>query len=184
MYHICIRVQLFYKVLSTECGYKINNDYELVTYLRDLAYAKQEFDKISSALEQVKQTGYGIVEPRCDEIQLEQPQIVKQGGRFGVKIKAISPSIHMIKANIETEIAPIVGTEQQAEDLIRYINDSQVSENGIWDTNIFGKTVEQLVNDGIAVKTASIGEECQLKLQDTMQKVVNDGNGGMICIII
>ena len=103
--------------------------------------------------------------------------------KYGVKIKAISPSIHMIRANIETEIAPIVGTQEQADDLIRYINQADM-EHGIWDTNIFGKTVEQMVNDGIVSKVASIGEESQLKLQDTMQKIVNDSNGGMVCIII
>jgi stage IV sporulation protein A len=125
-----------------------------------------------------------VVKPNRDEIELMQPEVIRHGNKFGVKIKAVSPSVHMIKANIETEIAPIVGTQQQAEDLIRYIGESAKAENGIWETNIFGKTVEQLVNDGISVKTASIGEECQVKLQDTMQKVVNDSNGGMVCIII
>lgn len=101
-----------------------------------------------------------------------------------MKMKALSPSIHMIRANIETEIAPIVGTEEQAQDLIRYISENGTGEDGIWETNIFGKTVEQLVSDGIAGKIAMIGDESQLKLQETMQKVVNDSNGGMVCIII
>ena len=115
---------------------------------------------------------------------LENPTLIKHGNKFGVKIKAQSPSIHMIKANIETEIAPIVGTQQQAQDLISYISDAETSKEGIWETNIFGKTVEQLVNDGITSKVSMIGEESQIKLQDTMQKIVNDSNGGMVCIII
>ena len=104
--------------------------------------------------------------------------------KYGVKIKAESPSIHLIRANIQTEIAPIVGSQEQAEDLIRYISDAGNSENGIWETNIFGKTVEQLVNDGITGKIAMIGEESQVKLQETMQKIVNDSNGGIVCLII
>ena len=119
-----------------------------------------------------------------EEITLNKPELIKHGNKFGVKIKAVSPSIHMIRANIETEIAPIVGTQEQADDLIRYINQADTSAKGIWDTNIFGKTVEQLVGEGINSKVASIGEESQLKLQDTMQKIVNDSNGGMVCIII
>ena len=115
---------------------------------------------------------------------MEEPELITHAGKYGVKIRANSPSIHMIKANIETEIAPIVGTQEQANDLINFINEEGEKSEGIWETNIFGKTVEQLVNDGIANKTASIGEESQLKLQDTMQKVVNDSNGGMVCIII
>ena len=128
--------------------------------------------------------GYGVVTPEKGEITLNQPELIKHGSKFGVKIKAVSPSIHMIRANIETEIAPIVGTQEQADDLIKYINQADNSDQGIWDTNIFGKTVEQLVGEGITSKVASIGEESQVKLQDTMQKIVNDSNGGMVCIII
>lgn len=174
----------YYQMLSEMVGEKITDEYQLLEMLRNYASMKAEYTQVSEAIYAVRNKGYGMVKPTRDEITLNQPEVIRHGNKYGVKIRAISPSIHMIKANIETEIAPIVGTEQQAEDLIRYINNSQNSESGIWDTNIFGKTVEQLVNDGIAVKTASIGEECQLKLQDTMQKVVNDGNGGMICIII
>ena len=125
-----------------------------------------------------------MVTPERSEIHLDTPEVIRHGNKFGVKIKAESPSIHMIRANIETEIAPIVGTEQQAQDLIRYIAEAQNGEDGIWETNIFGKTIEQLVNDGITSKIAMIGDESQLKLQETMQKIVNDSNGGMVCIII
>ncbi len=122
--------------------------------------------------------------PRKDEIALEEPTVIKQGSKFGVKIKAASPSIHLIRADIETEIAPIVGSEQQAEDLIAYIKETSKDEQGIWDTNIFGKSIEQLVDDGIRTKLSRIGEESQVKLQDTMKKIVNETNGGLVCIII
>ena len=125
-----------------------------------------------------------MVTPSRDEITLENPTMIKTGNKYGVKIRAVCPSIHFIKANVETEIAPIVGTQNQAQDLINYISDSETSKDGIWETNIFGKTVEQLVQDGITGKIAMIGEESQIKLQETMQKIVNDSNGGMVCIII
>ena len=139
---------------------------------------KKEYSKVLSALESVRQKGYGVVTPDKEEITLDTPTVIKHGNKYGVKIKAQSPSIHMIKANIETEIAPIVGTQQQAQDLIHYISDAETSKEGIWET------IEQLVNDGITSKITMIGEESQMKLQDTMQKIVNDSNGGMVCIII
>ena len=125
-----------------------------------------------------------MVVPELSQIQLEEPAVIRQGNKYGVKIKSKSPSIHMIKANIETEIAPIVGTEQQAKDLITYIGESASRGESIWETNIFGKSIEQLVQDGIRSKLASISEESQAKLQDTMQKIVNDSKGGLVCIII
>ena len=121
--------------------------------------------------------------PDREEIRLERPEVIRHGSKYGVKIKAESPSLHFIRANVVTEIAPIVGTEQQARDLIGYI-DENGKDDGIWETNIFGKTVEQLVNDGISAKISMIDEESQTKLQDTMQKIVNDSTGGMVCIII
>lgn len=174
----------YYEMLSDMIGEDISDEYQLLSKLKEYSVMKSEYAKVSEAMLDVRNRGYGVVKPTREEISLNQPEVIRHGNKYGVKIKAISPSIHMIKANIETEIAPIVGTQQQAEDLIKYIGENAAKENGIWDTNIFGKTVEQLVNDGIAVKTASIGEECQVKLQDTMQKVVNDSNGGMVCIII
>ena len=151
--------------------------------LKEFAAMKKEYTKVLDAVNMVRMKGYGVVTPDKEEIVLDKPELIKHGNKFGVKIKAFSPSIHMIRANIETEIAPIVGTKEQADDLIRYINQAEMDQ-GIWDTNIFGKTVEQLVNDGISSKVAAIGDESQAKLQDTMQKIVNDSNGGMICIII
>ena len=122
--------------------------------------------------------------PIKEEISLEDPAIVKQGSKYGVKIKASAPSIHLIRANIETEVSPLVGSESQASDLIKYIGQSKEEEGSIWGTNIFGKSIEELVEDGIKSKVYQIGEESQLKLQETMQKIVNDSNGGMVCIII
>lgn len=174
----------YYELLSSMTGENITGEYQLMQLLMSLAEMKKEYSKVLNALDSVRHKGYGVVTPDRDEITLDTPTVIKHGNKYGVKIKAQSPSIHMIKANIETEIAPIVGTQQQAQDLIRYISDAETSKEGIWETNIFGKTVEQLVNDGITSKISLIGEESQIKLQDTMQKIVNDSNGGMVCIII
>ena len=186
----CIKVWLevddtyYYEMLSDLVGEKITSEYQLLSTLKEMAKMKKEYVRVLHAVDSVRQKGYGVVTPDREEITLDKPELIKHGNKFGVKIKAESPSIHMIRANIETEISPIVGSEDQAKDLIRYISDSGASEEGIWETNIFGKTVEQLVNDGITGKLTMIGEESQLKLQETMQKIVNDSNGGMVCIII
>lgn len=186
----CVRVILdvddsyYYEMLSDLVGESIESEYQLLAKLKEMARMKREYMKVLHALESVRYKGYGVVMPDREEIVLEKPELIRQGNKFGVKIKAESPSIHMIKASIETEISPIVGTEEQARDLIQYISDTGTSEEGIWETNIFGKTVEQLVNDGITGKISMIGEESQIKLQETMQKIVNDSNGGMVCIII
>ncbi len=174
----------YYEMLSDLVGEPIESEYQLLATLREMAKMKREYTKVLHAMESVRYKGYGVVMPDRAEIVLEKPELIKQGNKFGVKIKAESPSIHMIKASIETEISPIVGTEEQARDLIQYISDTGTSEEGIWETNIFGKTVEQLVNDGITGKISMINEESQIKLQETMQKIVNDSNGGMVCIII
>ena len=153
--------------------------------LYQLAAMKKEYEKFRNAIVQVRQKGYGVVTPERSEIVLDDPQVVRHGNRYGVKMKAQAPSINMIKAHIETEIAPIVGSEQQAEDLITYIKENAAeSEDGIWNTNIFGKSIEQIVEDGIQAKVSQVTEDCQIKLQDTLQKIINDSNGGMICIII
>lgn len=180
---IDVEESYYYEMLTEMVGESITDEYQLISRLKDFAAMKHEYTKVLDAVNMVRIKGYGVVTPDKEEIVLEKPELIKHGNKFGVKIRASSPSIHMIRANIETEIAPIVGTEEQAEDLIRFINQADM-ENGIWNTNIFGKTVEQLVNDGITAKVAVIGEESQLKLQDTMQKIVNDSNGGMVCIII
>ncbi len=186
----CVKVQIdideayYYEMLSDMVGEAITDEYQLMNCLKEFSTMKKEYAKVLSAMNSVRMKGYGVVTPEKQEITLNKPEIIKHGNKFGVKIKAVSPSIHMIRANIETEIAPIVGTQEQAEDLIKYIDQADTSDQGIWNTNIFGKTVEQLVGEGINSKVSSIGDDSQLKLQDTMQKVVNDSNGGMVCIII
>ena len=181
---IDVKDSFYYEMLSELVGEEIKSEYHMIKMLQDMAKMKKEYVKVQHAIEAVRYKGYGVVTPERQEIKLESPEVIRHGNKFGVKIKADSPSIHMIRANIETEIAPIVGSEAQAEDLIRFIKEAEDSETGIWDTNIFGKTVEQLVYDGITGKINAIGEESQIKLQDTMQKIVNDSNGGLVCIII
>lgn len=174
----------YYQMLSEWIGGSINGEYDLLHLLKEYASMQKEYKKVLNAMDAVRHTGYGVVTPERTEIELDTPEIIRHGSKYGVKIKAISPSVHFIRANVITEIAPIVGTEQQAKDLISYISDSKDDNNSIWDTNIFGKTVEQLVYDGISGKIAMIGEESQQRLQETMQKIVNDSTGGFICIII
>ena len=145
---------------------------------------KEEYVKVQAALEAVRGTGYGVVVPNLDEIEIAQPEVIRQGNKYGVKIKSKSPSIHMIKADITTEVAPIVGTKEQADDLIEYINNSKNDDGDIWNVNVFGKTIWNLVDDGISSKSEKINDASKQKLQDTMEKIVNDSNGGMVCIII
>ena len=153
--------------------------------LLDLSKSKSYFERIQNALEAVKRKGYGVVTPEREEIVLDEPQVVKHGNKYGVKMKAEAPSIHLIKSYIETEIAPIVGSEQQAEDLIAYMKETaKEKEDGIWAANIFGKSIEQIVDDGIDAKISQMTDDCQMKLQEALQKIINDSNGGMICIII
>lgn len=174
----------YYEVLSEITGIDIKGEYQLISMLKELSGNKKEYESVGEAVQSVRLSGYGIMEPDREEITLEEPQVIRQGNKYGVRIRASSPSVHLIRADIETEIAPIVGTEAQAEDLIQYIKASQKENGSIWQTTIFGKTVEQLVMDGIHAKLAQIGEESRSKLQDTMKRVVNESNGGLICIII
>jgi len=174
----------YYKVISDYTGLPIEGEYQLLQTLGQLSQWKSEYEQVRAALESVRYQGYGVVMPQRDEIQLEEPTVIKHGNKYGVKMHAQAPAITLIRANIETEIAPIVGSRQQAEDLIAYIKDDRWEEDGIWSANIFGKSVEQIVEDGMQAKVNQMTEECRMKLQDTMQKIINDSNGGMICIII
>lgn len=181
---IQIADKFYYEMISEMLGVDVENEYTMLSTVQELARMRQEYQKVENAMQSVKMSGYGVVMPSQNEIKLYEPEIVKHGNKFGVKIRSEAPSIHMIRAGIETEIAPIVGSEQQAKDLIEYIKNNSSEAEGIWKINIFGKSVEQLVSDGINSKLSQIGEESQSKLQDTMQKVVNDSSGGMVCIII
>ena len=174
----------YYELLSELTGSEILGEYELMSLIRELSKMKKEYEKVATAITSVRQKGYGVVMPDQEEITLEEPELIHQGNKFGVKIRSIAPRIHLIRANIETEIAPIVGSEEQAKDLITYLKDSGGENESIWSTNIFGKSVEELVEDGIRGKIYQIGDESQVKLQETMQKIVNDSNGGLVCIII
>lgn len=186
----CVRINIqvderhYYEMLSELVGTNISSEYELVSMIKELSEMKQEYMDVREAMESVKMKGYGVVNPRREDILVDEPVIIKQGSKFGVKIRSEAPSIHMIRANIETEIAPIVGSEQQANDLVKYIKDNSNTEAGIWGTNIFGKSIEEMIMDGMKNKLMAIDDESQMKLQDTMQKIVNDSNGGMVCIII
>lgn len=175
----------YYDILSEMVGTSIESEMDLIFTLRELAGRKQEYETVAVACDQVKGKGYGIVPPLEQEIEIANPELIRHGNKFGVKIKATCPSLHLIQANIETEIAPIVGSEEQAKDLIEYIvANGRENPDGIFDTNIFGKTIRQLVEEGINSKVNRLTEESQVKLQDTIQKVVNDSNGGLVCIII
>lgn len=175
----------YYEILSEMVGTTIEGEFDLIATLRELAGRKNEYESVATACDQVKGRGYGIVPPTENEIQIADPELIRHGNKYGVKIKASCPSLHLIQANIETEIAPIVGSEEQAQDLIDYISQNgKDNPDGIFDTNIFGKTIRQLVEEGINSKVNRLTEESQVKLQDTIQKVVNDSNGGLVCIII
>lgn len=182
---IRIPTALYYNILSDESGFAITNDADLMYLLRELSVVKQSYDKVSTALEQVKATGYGIVMPSPDEMHLEVPQIVRKGGNYGVKMKASAPSIHMLRADIETEISPIVGDEKQSEDLLQYLlQEYEGDTEKLWQSNIFGKSVYELVNEGLGTKLKRMPEEAQYKLQSTLSRIINEGSSGLICIIL
>lgn len=185
---VCIRVDVedswYYQMLSSLAGVEITGEYQLISMIRELSQLKTEYEKAEQALQSVRGTGYGVITPNQEEIHLDEPVMIRQGSKYGVKLKASCPSIHLIKADIETEISPIVGSEAQAEDLISYIKNSSQTTEGIWETNIFGKSIEQLTEDGIRAKLSQIGEESQQKLQSIMQRIVNETTGGFICIIL
>ena len=186
---VCISIQLkdelFYQVLSEITGMQITDEGDLFSIMSDLACTKKKYDKIAYALDEVKTKGYGIVTPSIDELVLEEPELVKQGSRFGVKLRAKAPSIHMIRATIETEVSPIVGSEKQSEELVNYLlSGFENDPTSIWSSNIFGKSLNELVNEGLQTKLAKMPEEAQIKLQETLERIVNEGSGGLICIIL
>ena len=183
--NIQLQEDLFYKILTEISGVEINNEGDLFSTVTNLASTKKEYDKIAYALEEVKAKGYGIVTPSIDELILDEPEMVKQGTRFGVKLKAKAPSIHMIRADIETEVSPIVGSEKQSEELVNYLlSEFESDPQKIWESNIFGKSLHELVNEGLQNKLCRMPEDAQEKLQETLERIVNEGSGGLICIIL
>lgn len=176
---------LFYRALQEECGIEIKDEFDLMASLGDLVKAKRQFDKLSKALAEVAETGYGVVTPTIDEMTLDEPQIFKQGSRFGVKLKASAPSLHIMRVDIESEVCPVVGTEQQSEDLVHYLlSEFEQNPKGIWQTNMFGKSLECLVNEGLNNKLTAMPTETQKKMRRTLSRIINEGRGGIICILL
>ncbi|KAJ52851.1 stage IV sporulation protein A [Clostridium tetanomorphum] len=176
---------LFYKILGEVCNREIKGENELLSIMEEMYTAKIEYDRVAQALKDVKETGYGLVPPQLTEMRLEEPEIVRQGNRCGVKLKASAPSLHFIKADIETEISPIMGTEKESEEMVTSLLEQFENDpSQIWQSNMFGKSLEILVKEGLQNKLYRMPEDVQNKIQKTLQKIINEGNGGLICIIL
>lgn len=176
---------LFYKILGETTGIEIVNESDLLPILMELNKIKKEYEKIKPALDEVEATGYGIVMPDIDELSLEEPEIIKQGGKYGVKLKASAPSIHLMKAAINTTVSPIVGTEKQSEELVMYLlSGFEENPKKIWESNIFGKSLHELVNEGLHNKLYKMPVDARMKLQETLERVINEGCSGLICFIL
>lgn len=184
---VCMKPKdgIFYKILSEMCDTDIQSESHLIDLVKDLHHAKIEYDKVSVALKDVKETGYGLVAPQLSEMKFEEPEIVKHGAKYGIKLKASAPSLHLIKADIETEISPIMGTEKETEELMKsLLNQFESDPSKLWQSNMFGKSLEVLVKEGLQNKLYKMPEDVQVKIQKTLQKIINEGNGGLICIIL
>ena len=176
---------LFYKILTEISGVEITNEGELFSSMISFANVKKSYDKIATALQEVNTKGYGIVSPSIDELILEEPEMVKQGSRYGVKLRAKAPSIHLIRADIETEVSPIVGSEKQSQELVEsLLSEFESDPKKIWESNIFGKSLHELVNEGLQTKLMKMPEDAQEKLQETLERIINEGSRGLICIIL
>lgn len=176
---------LYYDVISELTGFSVAGERELIALLRELAIVKGKYDKVAEALDAVNENGYGIVMPDVEDLHLEEPQIVKQAGGYGVKLRAGAQSVHMIRANIEAEINPMVGTEQQSEDLVRYmLKEFEEDPKSIWQSNMFGKSLYELVNEGLHTKLDHMPEESRKKLSETLERIINEGSNGLICILL
>ena len=177
--------ELFYQTLSQQSGFEVGDDGDLMSLLTRLAAVKAEYDKVAGALRDVREKGYGIVVPGLDELKLEEPEIMKQGGRYGVRLKASAPSIHMIRADIETAVSPIVGNEKQSEDMVNYLlQEFEGDTSKIWQSNMFGRSFHELVSDDLHAKLKRMPEDARKKLQETLTRIINEGSGGLICIIL
>ena len=184
---VCAEIdnQIFYTMISDISETEINDEYDLLRIIQSYKDIRRRYDRIECALEQVNSTGYGIVMPSIEELSLEEPEIMKQGNKYGVRLKASAPSIHLLRADIKTEVAPIVGSEKQSEDLIKYLLDGFEDDPSlIWSSNIFGKSLDELVNEGLKTKLTHMPNEARSKLQQTLERVINEGCNGLICIII
>lgn len=176
---------LFNQILAEECGTEIRSDAHLLSLLTELVAAKKEYDRVAQALKSVRETGYGFVPPVLEEMTLQDPEIMKQGGRFGVCLRASAPSLHMIRVDINTEVSPVVGTEQQSEEMIRYLMEGfEQDPQKLWGSNLFGKPLSDLVREGLSNKLMRMPPDTQIKMQQTLEKIINEGNGGMVCILL
>ena len=177
--------ELFYETLSSQSGFTVSDDGDLMSLLTELAAVKANYDKVSAALSNVYDTGYGIVMPTMEELELEEPEVMRQGGRYGIKLKASAPSIHMFKVDIESAVSPIVGNEKQSEDMVNYLMEKFSGDpTQIWESNIFGRSFHELVNEDLQAKLYRMPMDARLKFQETLQRIVNEGSGGLICIIL
>jgi len=176
---------VFYNVVSSECGIDVEDDFDLLTLLKSLSKGRDKVDKIRAAMEQVDALGYGIVLPTADEIELEEPKILRQGQQYGVQLRAHAPSLHIMRVDVETEVSPIVGSEQQSKDFVdNMLNDFENDKQAIWNTNIFGRSLSSLVEDGINNKIRIVPTDAEQKLRKTLGRIVNEGKGGVICILL
>lgn len=177
--------KLFYEILSEKSGFDVSGDGDLLTLLEQLSETKKKYDKVAGALEEVWATGYGVVMPGAEDLHMEVPEIVRKGSSYGVKLKASAPSIHMMRTDVQTEISPIVGDEKQSEDLINYLlGEYEGNTEKLWESNIFGKSLFELVNDGLSSKLRKLPEDSRYKFRDALQKIINEGGNGLLCIIL
>ena len=182
---ITVPNEVFYNVLGEKSGFDIENEKALFSIMTELSEVKRKYDKVASAIDDVMNDGYGIVMPSIDDLTLEEPEIVKQPGGYGVKLKASAPSIHMMKADIETEVNPIVGTESQSEELVSFLlKEFEEDPKAIWESNMFGKTLHELVSEGLNSKLAHMPDDARAKIAGTIQRIINEGSGGLICILL
>ena len=185
MLEVIPKEDLYYKVLSEQCNCEIKNEYHLISYIKQLSCAKTQYDKFKEAIEQVEETGYGVVHPVLEDLTLEEPKMYKSSGKFGVKLRASAPSLHIMKVDVETEVNSMVGNEQQSEELVKYLMEEfENNPKEIWDTKMFGKSLYSLVNEGLQNKLLVMPQEVQKKMRRTLGRIVNEGKGGVICILL
>ena len=176
---------LFNRILGEECGTEIRGDAHLLSLMKELVYAKDEYDRVAEALASVRSTGYGLVNPSLSELSLQEPEIFRQGSQFGVKLKAHAPSLHLIRVDIETEVMPVVGTEEQSADLVRQLTEEFATDPGkVWEMSFFGRSLDSMVREGLSNKLMRMPSDVQEKVRDMLSKVINEGDGGMICILL
>ena len=184
-YRLSLKDGLFYRLLGEAGGQEIEGEAHLFELMKRLVADKREYDRVADALESARRTGYGMVPPALEELALEPPQTVKQGGHYGVRLRASAPSLHLIRTDIQTEINPIVGSEKQSEELVKSLQSAfEADREGIWDTEIFGKTLNDLVREGMSGKLLRMPEDVRAKLREALEKIINEGTGGMICILL